>query len=145
VWSEDDAMSSADSGSIEVHNFMQGMADGVASNGARQCIGAEPGKVYDIASDAFIPDGQGPGLKGEFFVSEVAISVIFFASEDCTGGSVGNFNSPSKREIGKWLHLQGSGRAPDDARSMAVRLTTIMPFKQLKFEALFDNVFVRER
>lgn len=145
AWSEDDAMSSTDSGAIELHNFMQGVARGVASNGARQCISATPSQVYDVAADAFIPEGQGKGLDGEIFVSEVAVSVLFFSSPDCQGGSIGNFNSKSEKNPGKWLHLEGAGRAPEAAQSMAVRLTTVMPFRQLKFEALFDNVFVRER
>jgi len=152
-WAKDDAAASAQSGSIRVINFLHGEAEGVAPGAAVQCVAATAGHTYDVAGDVFIRDGQGDGLKageahsmmGPPYKGSAGFSIFFFANARCEPQSIGNADSPLTDEVGKWVHATGSGKAPEQTKSLAIRLNTLMPFREFKFEALFDNILVRER
>jgi hypothetical protein len=152
-WAKDDAAASDQSGSIRVINLLHGETDGVAPGAAAQCVAATAGRTYDIAGDVFIRDGQGDGLKKGEGGSDLAppyqgragFSIFFFSSEGCQEQSIGNADSPLTDEVGKWAHTTGSGTAPEKTKSLAIRLNTLMPFREFIFEALFDNILVRER
>jgi hypothetical protein len=153
AWATDDATASDHSGSIRVLNFLHGEAEGVAPGAAVQCIPAVAGRAYDVAGDLFIPDGQGDGLKkGEGhsenappYVGNAGFSVFFFRLPGCKEESIGNADSPLTDQVGTWVHATGTGIAPEQAKSLAIRLNTLMPFREFKFEARFDNILVRER
>jgi hypothetical protein len=152
-WAKDDAAASDHSGSLRVINFLHGETDGVAPGAAVQCVVATAGHTYDVAGDVFIRDGQGDGLKaGEGhgltappYQGNAGFSMFFFGREGCKEQSIGNADSPLTNKVGTWVHVTGSGTAPEQAKSLAIRLNTLMPFREFAFEALFDNVLVRER
>ena len=145
AWEKTDAASSDRSGSIRVVNLLHGEADGYAPGAAVQCIPAEAGRTYDLAADVFITDGQGVGLEGGPYTGKAGLGVFFFSTADCTENSIGNADAPLTEEVGNWIHGATSVVAPEQTQSIAVRLNTLMHFRQFKFEALFDNVLVRER
>jgi hypothetical protein len=152
AWSKNDAQASDHSGSIRIVNLLHGTTDGVAPGAGVQCIPAKAGRIYDMAGDVFITDGQGDGLKqgdrgmtGAPYTGKAGFSMFFFARPDCKENSIGNADSPLTDQVGAWAHIEGVGTAPEQTQSLAVRLNTLKPFREFKFEALFDNIFVRQR
>ena len=147
-WHDTDASEAMDSGSLVVTNLNfkkeKEARTGFAGGGARQCIPASSGKVYDLAADVFVPVGQGAGFEGEY-TSAAGLSVFFYSEPACASQTISNFTTEQVSTSETWVHLEGSAKAPLETRSMAVRLATLKPFRQYTFEARFDNVFVRER
>jgi hypothetical protein len=144
-WAELDATDLDGSGSIRVLNFLHGTTEGVAPGAAEQCVSTDANATYDLAGDVYIPEGQGAGLYEKTYTGQAGLGLFFFESPDCTGNSIGNFDSELVSDVGSWLHLEASTKAPPLTRSMFVRLNTLMPFREYKFEAHFDNVLVRQR
>jgi hypothetical protein len=147
-WHDTDASETTGSGSLVVMNLNfkkeKEAQAGIAGGGARQCIPASSGKVYDLAADVFVPMGQGAGFEGEY-MSAAGLSVFFYSEPGCASQTLSNFTSEQVSTPETWVHLEGSTKAPLETKSMAVRLATLKPFRQYTFEARFDNVFVRER
>ncbi len=84
------------------------------------------------------------GFEGDC-TSIAALSVFYYEGAECAGRSLSNFNSASVSKTDQWVHVEGSTVAPKESRSMAVRLATLKPFRQIMFAAYFDNIFVQER
>jgi hypothetical protein len=149
AWASDDANGDKASGSLLVTNFNYSdeasAKDGTAGGGARQCLAVTGGRRYDLTADIFVQKGQGDGLDGGTFSSVATLSVFFYQAADCQGPTHGNFTSAPVDTTNEWVHVEGSAQAPKDGKSMAVRLATLKPFPQYKFQAEFDNVFVRQR
>jgi hypothetical protein len=147
-WQDSDANDNHGSGSLVVMNLNYKIDEEAigGSNGgaARQCIPVSPSTTYDLAADIFIPAGQGMGFEGDY-TSVATLSVFYYEGADCAGRSLTNFNSPGVSKTDEWVHVEGSTVAPKESRSMAVRLATLKPFRQIMFAAYFDNVFVQER
>lgn len=147
-WLAVDAKGDSKSGSIVITNLNY-KTDAEAANGtnggaARQCLPVNAGKVYELAADIFVPSGQGMGFDGDY-TSDAELSLFFYDSADCTGQTASNYTSTQITQAGEWVHVEGSTPAPKESGSMAVRLSTQKPFRQVSFEARFDNVLVRER
>ena len=147
-WAGADANADETSGSLVVKNDNfkkdEEAKGGSAPGGSRQCVPATAGRTYDLAADVFIPDGQGAGFEGDY-VSSASLSVFFYPAAGCTAQTITSFSSEAVQSAGEWLHVEGSTKAPKETQAMAVRLATLKPFRQMTFEARFDNVFVRER
>ncbi|HYQ03181.1 MAG TPA: hypothetical protein VER96_31120 [Polyangiaceae bacterium] len=148
-WVNSDAADSPHSGSLVVTNLNfksdETAKGGISGGAARQCVPVTSGRIYDLAADLFVPDGQGAGFEGLTYTSTAALSVFFYEEADCAGRTASNFTSDSVSQTDEWVHVEGTTIAPKEALSMAVRLATFKPFRQNVFEAHFDNVFVRER
>lgn len=147
-WEVSDAAAEPDSGSIAVTNTMFGTVDGLAPGAGTQCIPVTPGAVYDMAGDLYIPDGQGEGMPGGGpYVGEAGLSILFWPNADCSDiePTQGNFQTDLISRVGTWVHVEGAAVAPDAAKAMSLRVLTVKPFKQFKFQALFDNVLLRQR
>lgn len=148
AWVNTDASEDPKSGSLVVTNLNFKKDDeaklGTAGGGAKQCLAAAAGTSYDLTADVFIPAGQGAGFEGDDYLSSAALSVFFYATNDCEGRTIGNFTSSNLSATGQWLHLEGTTLAPPETQRMAVRLATFKPFRQFTFEAHFDNILVRE-
>ena len=143
-WTDDDAAGNTQSGSLSVVNSLSGAADGIASQGAAECLPTSAGKKYGLAGDLFIPQGQGSGLDGGTYTASAALSVIFYMSGKCDSYTLGNATSGLLAEPGHWAHREGHAVAPDGANSMSVRLVTLKNFREFTFEARFDNVLLKE-
>lgn len=142
-WTPSDAADNKRSGSLSVVNSLSGAADGTAARGAAQCLPTVPGQPYGLAADLFIPEGQGAGLDGGTYSATAGLSVIFYNAAACGGYTLGNGTSTVLDEAGRWEHREGHAVAPAGAVSMAVRLVTFKNFRELTFEARFDNVLVK--
>lgn len=156
TWDTMNASTAGGSGSITVLNLRHGKSAGVASGASLQCVRVTAGKYYDLTADVFIAEGQGEGLDEDSacpippcskggYEGQAHLSVYFSDSTDCSPPTTGNIFSDTVAETGKWLHLEATGRAPERAKSMAVRLDTQKPFREYFFSVQYDNVFVRER
>jgi len=147
-WLDVDAKDDPHSGSLVVRNLNYKedveAKDGTNGGGARQCVPITAGLTYDLAADIYIPMGQGAGFEGQY-VSVATMSVFYYEGVECSGRTVSNFTGTSVDTTDEWVHVEGSTTAPKESLSMAVRLATYKPFRQIMFEAHFDNVFVRER
>ncbi len=143
TWNSSDATASKESGSLSVVNALSGNAAGFADRGAAQCLPATPGQAYGFAGDVFIPDGQGAGIEGGTFDASAELTIIFYTMAGCTGYSTSGGVSDVSTDAGAWAHREGHAVAPQDTKSMSVRLTTLKNFQQLTFEAHFDNVLVK--
>jgi hypothetical protein len=148
-WLKADAINDPTSGSLIVMNLNY-KADKEAENGtngggARQCVPVSAGQIYDLAADVFIPMGQGAGFEDVQYTSVATLSVFYYGAPNCVEATLSNFTSTPVDKTGEWVHIEGSTLAPKESQSMAVRLATLKPFRQIMFEAHFDNVFVRER
>jgi hypothetical protein len=148
-WLNADASDDPTSGSLVVMNLNYKIdpeaKDGTNGGGARQCVPVTAGSTYDLAADVFVPMGQGAGFEGMTYTSEAALSVFFYVDAACADRTLSNFTSAPVSQTDTWVHVQGSTTAPKESQSMAVRLATFKPFRQVQFEAHFDNVFVQER
>jgi hypothetical protein len=144
-WSRNDATKDAHSGSLSLLNAFFGDADGPIALGAFQCLRATPGVTYAMAGDVFVPKGQGEGADGGSYAASAGFSVIFKDDSACQGHTLFNFTSDLVTDSGVWTHREATGVAPRGAGSMNVRLVTLKNFREYKFEALFDNVLVRQR
>ncbi len=148
-WQPQDANDDPASGSLAVFNSNysdeEAAKAGTAGGGARQCIVLNGGSTLDLAADVFIPKGQGAGYMGNTYVSVATLSVFFYSDAGCASQNSSNFTSHPVQTEDEWVHVEESTRLPQGAHSMAVRLATLKPFRQITFQALFDNVFVRER
>ncbi len=146
AWDNTNASSVAGSGSIAVENLLFGTTGGVAPGAAVQCVSVTPDKIYDLAADVFIAEGQGAGDEDDVMYEGKALLSVYFSNlANCAPPTTGNIFSEFVTEPGRWVHVEASGRAPEGAVSMAVRLDTLKPFQEYFFKAMFDNVFVRER
>lgn len=147
-WQNSDANDNHDSGSLIVMNLNykidQEAIGGSNGGAARQCVPVSPLTTYDLAADIFIPAGQGMGFEGDY-TSIATLSVFYYEDADCAGRSLSNFSSPSVSKTDEWVRVEGSTVAPKESRSMAVRLATLKPFRQIMFAAYFDNILVKER
>jgi hypothetical protein len=156
-WDEGDATGSDSSGSIAVINSMHGRKDGIAASGGTQCLAAVPGKIYDMAADVLIPDGQGSGYVpddkkmelGEApYVGRAGLSILFWPNDECSNTEqslLPSFQTDLVEDVDAWSRVEGAAQAPDGAASMSVRVLTVKPFQEYNFKALFDNVLLRER
>ena len=146
-WLNVDASDDPHSGSLEVMNLNYKedveAIGGTNGGGARQCVPVTAGTAYDLTADVFIPKGQGAGFEGDY-VSVATLSVFYYEGADCGGRTLSNFTSTPVDQTDEWVHVEGSTTAPKESASMAVRLATLKPFRQLMFKAHFDNVLVRE-
>jgi len=147
-WFDSDANDARNSGSMIVMNTNYKIdpeaANGTNGGGARQCVPISAGTSYALAADVFIPMSQGAGFEGVSYTSVAALSVFYYEGADCAGRTLSNFTSTPVDKTDEWVHVEGRTTAPKESQSMAVRLATFKPFRQIMFEAHFDNVFVRE-
>ncbi len=140
------AVGAVASGSIDVLNTLAGTDVGLAPGSARQCLPATPSRVYDLAGDIYIEEGQGEGaMPGAPYEGSAVLGAFFFDDAECNGTSVGFINSLPVTKVGEWTHVTATGIAPELAQAISVRLNTLKPIRQYTFKATFDNVFVRER
>jgi len=148
-WVNADASDDPHSGSMAVMNLNYKVdpeaATGTNGGAARQCVPVTAQTDYQLAADVFIPAGQGAGFQDVSYTSVATLSVFYYESPDCTGRTVSNFTSNPVVKTDEWVHVEGRTTAPKESQSMAVRLATLKPFRQIMFEAHFDNVFVGER
>lgn len=150
-WNAMDAMGNEDSGSIAVINTLYGMSEGITpGGGGLQCLPATPGTIYDMAADIYIPPGQGAGSSKDEgpYVGVAGLSILFWPNDNCSLADrslAPSYRSDLVETPDTWTRVEGDAVAPDNARSMAVRVRTVKPFQELSFTALFDNVFVQPR
>jgi hypothetical protein len=152
-WAQDDATGADQSGSISVLNHMHGKTGGLAAAGGMQCLRTSPGTIYDMAGDIFVPEGQGDGVDErnqiveKAYVGQAGLSLLFWPNDACSDAtpSKAAFQTSLVTEPGKWLHVEGTARAPEGTQSMSMRVLTVKSFLQFSFEARFDNVLLQER
>jgi hypothetical protein len=147
-WLDADANDARNSGSLIVMNLNYKVepeaANGTNGGAARQCVPITAGTLYELAADVFIPMSQGAGFQGATYISVATLSVFYYEGTDCSGRTLSNFTSAPVDKTDEWVHVEGHTTAPKESNSMAVRLATFKPFRQIMFEAHFDNVLVRE-
>jgi len=146
-WLDADASDNHHSGSLVVLNLNyktdESAKDGINGGAARQCVSVTAGTTYDLAADVFVPMGQGAGFEGSY-TGVATLSVFYYTDAACEGRTLSNYTSMPVMQTDTWVHVTGSTTAPKESQSMVVRLATLKPFRQVQFEAHFDNVFVRE-
>jgi hypothetical protein len=133
-WNNIDACGRCDSGSISVTNQFAGTASPYALVGARQCISAIPGRLYEIMGRA------NPSAD-----SFAGVGLEFYASADCKGNKITSFNSSLVMTESIWQKATARGTAPDSAQSAALRLyvaASAPPPAGLYSNVLFDNILV---
>jgi hypothetical protein len=149
AWDEADASGNGGSGSLLVINTMPGYTDGIAPGGGMQCLKARPGATYLMAADVFIPEGQGASaIEGEGpFQGQAGLSLLFWKGDDCkdTMPTLANAQSNLIKDPGKWQHVEGVAIAPEGIGSLSIRVLTIKSFKELRFQARFDNVLLQSQ
>ncbi len=139
-WAESDATGIVGSGAMAVANTHYGDEEGETINGALQCIPAEAGAVYDALADVLIPKQEAEGRAG--------INVLYYKSTDCNASLVGtdmSFTTDLVEVVGAWQPVGGRFIVPSGMRSMEVTLVAAKPFRQRKFTAVFDNVYVQKK
>jgi hypothetical protein len=136
-WAQESARSNQPPGALRVRNQNVATGNGTMQAGSRQCVTAIGGKEYSLAVNTLIPAGQGSGSAG--------IVVWFFGSDNCAANFIGRVPLQLLSATGAWQVARGKVQAPSATRSMYVRLVTEKPFAQASFEALFDDVLVREQ
>ena len=146
-WNGSDACGHCDSGSIAVTNQFAGTSgdilvngasqsgEDIAVGGARQCIQANPKRLYTIMGRAKPATDSFGGLGLEFF-----------AAADCSGNSLSVINSSFIESADSVWHWQAvSGVARDATQSVALRLIVAAaapPTGGNYANVLFDNILV---
>jgi hypothetical protein len=104
--------------------------------GAFQCVPVDSGSMYDVGAQLSVAanPGGGAGLVG----------LLFYASGDCSGDTVGVATSDQVTATGMCEALSVTRTAPVGAASAAVRLVVIKPFPQAPLTVEFDNVLFKK-
>jgi hypothetical protein len=136
-WDARNARNNQQSGAVAVTNSTVAQAAGVIEGGSEQCRPALGNVKYRVAARTLIPGGQGEG--------SARLSVWFYGADDCADYLLESAGPPAATGTDAWLLLQGLHKAPPATRSMRVRLVVAKPFSQMSFNALFDDILVREQ
>lgn len=104
--------------------------DGSVMLGARQCFPASGGTVYHYAVEISVPDEEG---------MRAAFQVITYDNPACTGAVLDTVNS-SYIEGAHWNLTELTYLTPSKAKSMALRLVSIKPFRLDPVPVLFDSI-----
>jgi hypothetical protein len=133
-WDEGDAHGSESSGSLVVENQAEYDQDNESMLGARQCIPVTGGAIYHFAAQVSVADDAGEGRGG--------IQVTVYDLPACAGEVVRTFTtSPVKGSA--WKANQVTYISPPTAKSLAMRLVAIKPFRDAPLAVRFDNILVR--
>jgi hypothetical protein len=135
-WSDVDALGRDDSGSLGASNQFQTDLDGNMMVGARQCLAITPGVVYHYFLQASVPE-EGIG-------TQAGLQVIFYDNVQCTGSTL-DVAASSLVDGDDWSVASVTYPTPWGAKSAAVRLIVIKPYRQPPVVTLFDNVLVQPR
>lgn len=136
-WDARNARQNQQSGAVVVTNSTVAQAAGFIEGGSEQCRPALGNVTYRVAARTLIPGGQGEG--------NARLSVWFYGADDCADYLLESVGPPAATGTDAWLLLQGLHKAPPATRSMRVRLVVAKPFSQPSFNALFDDILVREQ
>jgi hypothetical protein len=136
-WDARNARQNQQSGAVAVTNSTVAQAAGFIEGGSGQCHPALGNVTYRVAARTLIPGGQGEG--------NARLSVWFYGADDCADYLLESVGPPAATGTDAWLLLQGLHKAPPATRSMRVRLVVAKPFSQTSFNALFDDILVREQ
>lgn len=136
-WDARNARKNQESGAVAVTNSTVAQAAGVIEGGSEQCRPALGNVKYRVAARTLIPGGQGEG--------SARLSVWFYGADGCADYLLESVGPPAATGTDAWLLLQGLHKAPPATRSMRVRLVVAKPFSQTSFNALFDDILVREQ
>ncbi len=133
-WSNLDAQGHDQSGSLAVKNDIEENLVGTQIVGARQCINVSGGTVYRFAAQVSVPNYAGETKAG--------IQIIVLDTPSCAGTVL---DSPTTNLVKgpEWQVAEIIYLTPTTAKSIAVRLAQIKPFRQAPVAVLFDNVLVR--
>jgi hypothetical protein len=127
----------ASSGSLLVRSTRVAQGEGFVQGGSGQCLPALGGAAFLMAARAFIPQGQGEG--------SAALSIWFYGADDCADYLLSSATLQTVAGTDDWTTLSGKTTTPPATRSIYVRLVVNKPFSQPSFEALFDDVLLREQ
>ncbi len=133
-WEEADAHGYASSGSLIVENQAEYDRDNESMLGARQCVPATPGVIYQFAAEISVPDDAGEGRGG--------IQITVYDVPACVGDVVETFTTNTVKGSA-WKVTQVTYIAPPAAKSLAVRLVAVKPFRDPPLAVSFDNILVR--
>jgi hypothetical protein len=139
-WQMVDADASDASGSMGVENSNAANLDNLSLAGSAQCISLDQPGAYAVVARVFIPpDQQAKGSGG--------VSVAFYEADLCAGAIMIGFGGTSSMvsATGSWQSAAFDTNAPENARSMSVRLVVLKPFKDPPVQVLFDNVAVKAK
>jgi hypothetical protein len=133
-WHADDAHGYATSGSLIVENQAEYDQDNESMLGARQCVPVTAGAIYHFASEISVPDDAGEGRGG--------IQITVYDVPACVGDIVEAFTTNTVKGSA-WKVTQVTYIAPPLAKSLAMRLVAVKPFRDPPLAVSFDNVLVR--
>ena len=125
----------AGSGALVVQNANVINGSGFTLEGALQCVPVTAA-TYDFAAQLSIAPNQGYGAA--------VLSLLYYASGDCSGGAVGAAVSDQVTATGVCEELSMSRSVPSGVGSVKVRLTALKPFQQAPFAVEFDNVLFKK-
>lgn len=133
-WDERDAHSRTDSGALSLELETVVDKEGTVLLGTRQCFSASGGAVYRFATEVSVPVETASARAG--------IQLIPYASPACNGTLLDNVTSNLIQGT-TWSVAEITYLMPVAAKSVALRLIAIKPFKDEPTPILFDNVLVR--
>jgi hypothetical protein len=135
TWVNFDAHQKPTSGALSVENRNQVDRDGMMMSGARQCFDVRGGAIYRVAAELLISEDQEEGSG--------ALQLIFHDDVACMGHVIDNITSSPAGPGPIWKLITLTQRAPTSAKSAAIRLVSMKPFRHASFRVTFDNVLVR--
>jgi hypothetical protein len=133
-WDEGDAHGYTSSGVLIVENQAEYDQDNESMLGARQCVPVTAGAIYHFAAEISVPDDAGDGRGG--------IQITVYDVPACVGNVVESFTTNTVKGSA-WKVAQVTYIAPLLAKSLAMRLVAVKPFRDPPVAVSFDNILVR--
>jgi hypothetical protein len=135
-WSKLDAAGEAASGSLVVTSSGKEDVDGFAIAGTEQCVEVKDEAEYHFVAQVRFDADPGEGSAG--------VALWFFGEPDCRGAIL-DARTQVVTSPGAWLPAATDPPTAAGARSMALRLIVMRPYRTPTFSASFDDVVLLER
>jgi hypothetical protein len=135
AWQHDDAYEKSDSGSLQVTNTLyapDSSSKGFA--GLYQCFSVDAGQEFLAAANVKADDHPESGTGG--------INVLFFDGPGCVGTPLGTVSAQTTATNG-WRVVKTTLTAPEQARSVKVRIGVLKSFNVESFSVFIDNALFR--
>lgn len=134
TWAKDDAHDTEESGSLAAENQLVTQQEGSALLGARQCLSLSGKTTYLVAAEISVSE-DAPEAQG-------GIQLLVNDAPDCAGAVLEVVTSNFVRGP-EWSVSALSYASNERAKSAAVRLVALKPYRDSPGEVHFDNVLVR--
>lgn len=131
TWDSKNALSDEPSGCAK-------LSASTARARAVQCLKLAGRQLVIAYAQVLAESANGAAARGQ-------LHVAFFEKDDCTGDSIGFFETPPSTAADAWTTVQAGGLSDEAAASMAISLVGVKASSAPQLEVYFDNVMLKTK